>query len=251
MNIIPRSEWGARPPKFQRRLYTLRGGWFWHWLGYVYPEQMSDPQILRSVQRIHMDVNGWSDIAYNFAIGRDLGVYELRGYDIAGGATRYYNNTSMAIVFLVGPGEEPTPEMYQLAWELVATRPAIEDDVRGHKDVSATACPGPDIHAEIHNPQHQEPTMMTPEEAAYHVDWGYEHIIAVTPDPSGRQWWIDQLVAGTWTVNNMRWEFASVRFAADKAALEAVTSANPVAVDLAVVADQTYQLFMQDLARLR
>jgi len=39
---------------------------------------------MRAMQDHHMDVNGWADIGYNFAVGEDGRVYTGRGWTCVG-----------------------------------------------------------------------------------------------------------------------------------------------------------------------
>lgn len=252
VTIKSRASWGARPPKYRGQLSTTHNGWFWHWLGVGYPEHMSDEQILQSVQRFHMGTRGWSDIAYSFAVGRDGGAYELRGWDVAGGHTKGYNNSSMAIVFLIGEGESPTPAMFRTAYGIMAQRPEIKK-LRPHRAVGITACPGDEIAAEIDYPQYKDEVTMTPSEAEMAVAWAYGGILDRAPDDGGKKFWVNALVTGSHTEEDMRWEFVVVRLAADKAKLETVVDAGPGLVGPAVEAagKRAYQMFLDDLVALQ
>lgn len=254
LTIKSRSSWQARAPKYRRALSTTHNGWFWHWLGNGFPAAASDEQILQSIQRYHMDTKGWSDVAYSFAVGRDGDAYELRGWDIAGGHTQGYNSTSMAIVFLIGEGETPTPEMFRTAYAIMAMRPEITL-LRTHRSVGTTQCPGDDIAAEVTNPQHKDrPPMlstMTPSAAEIHVDEAYSGILGRKADATGRAFWIEKLTSGEWTLADMRHNFLVSRLAADKAVIEALskmTKGTPV--DTTVVAEQVYRMFLDDLIAL-
>lgn len=257
IEIIPREGWGAEPAKRTSKLWSTRDGWFFHWLGVGYPREMSDVQILQSVQRFHKYTRGWSDIAYSWAVGRDARAYECRGEGVAGGHTYGFNKTSYAIVFLIGQGEEPTPEMYRTAWALVAQIEAETDRVRGHRDVGSTFCPGNEIYDEIINQTFRDPGAepMTPEEANYHVNWGYDNILDRPADPEGEAFWTEQLVSGASTVNNMRWEMLIVRLAADKAAdkalAEQIDSVARVEIktgDIEVVARNIFYAELREIA---
>lgn len=252
MNINPRSSWNARAPKYQRALSTTHNGWFWHWLGKGFPEQASDEQILRSIQRYHMDTKGWSDVAYSFAVGREAEAYELRGWDIAGGHTQGYNNTSMAIVFLIGEGEVPTPEMFRTAYAIMAQRPEITL-VRPHREVRSTSCPGDEITSELATPQFKENNMQIPvtdnrNHRAY-VERLYSAVLDRAPDQGGLDYWTGGLEDGVFTQLGVLIEFLAVRFAADAAATKAVNT-DTKGIDPDVIAEQTYRLFLDDLSAL-
>ena len=253
MTIIPRSDLNLRPPKYRGRMHTFFNGWFWHWLGNGFPEQMSDKQILQSIQRYHMGTQEWSDVAYNYAVGREVDsagrsyAYELRGDMVSGGHTKGFNNTSMAVVFLIGEGETPTPAMFVAARQLMAdVRPS--DLLRSHRDVGNTQCPGDDIANEVLSLPKAD-TRMTPTQAQLHVDQAYDGLLGRIADASGGEFWTTALINGDWTIADMRFHFLVVRLAADKAAGEAVR-ADTKGLDPEVVAAQTYRLFLDNLVAL-
>ena len=175
ISIRSRSEWGARPPA--RALATapsLELAVIHHTdTSNAYSEWQVD-DILRSVQAYHMDVNGWDDIAYNFAIDRFGRAWEAR----AGGIRRaiigghaYGFNTSTTGVVVLGDYEStaPTAASVSAIGELVAWKfaqhqtpvtgsytyrsaanthfgpagtPVTLPRIVGHRDVRQTACPG-------------------------------------------------------------------------------------------------------------
>lgn len=169
-DIIPRDEWGARPPKTgPTRLTNFDEGWIGHWLGIGYASDKTDEEIMRLVQAFHQDDRGWNDFAYNFAIGRSARIFEGRGWGKRGAhaGTNAVNNRSMAIVFLIGQGETPTPDMYHAAEELLhegLDRGYDPNQFRPHSDVRSTQCPGPAITRWL-----KETTMPTPSDFEHHV----------------------------------------------------------------------------------
>jgi len=251
LTIEPRETWDALPPDFQAELASTHNGWFWHWLGNGYPPEMSNEQILQSVQRYHMLYKRWSDAAYSFAVGRDARAYEVRGWDVAGGHTRGYNNSSMAIVFLIGEGERPTPEMFATAYAIMAERPEITGP-RSHRDVGSTSCPGDDIASEVDNPQFKDlMTNYTYDQAATAIEGAYLAILGRTADQGGLDYWVDRIMNGV-SLESVRWAFVEVRLAADAERVAALAGAiqSTGGPDPEVVADQTYRLFLDDLIAL-
>ena len=252
MLITPRSEWQAMPPTYVRALSTTHNGWFWHWLGNAFPAQASDEQILRSIQRYHMSTKGWSDVAYSFAVGRSAKAYELRGWDVAGGHTRgyNYNNSSMAIVFLIGEGELPSPAMFRTAYAIMAMRPEITQ-LRSHRDVGPTSCPGDAIAAEVNNPLSKEQAM-TPTQADVIVERTYRVVLGRPGDAEGVKYWSDRLVNGL-SVTDMRWAFLEVRLAADDARMKVLSEMVPASGGPTpeVLAGQAYRMFLDDLVALQ
>lgn len=263
MSIIPRSKLPLVPPRHPRTLHWFGNGWFWHWLGNAYPEQMSDIQVLQSVQRYHMNAKGWSDIAYSIAVGREVDkngeakAYELRGTRTAGGHTNGYNNSSLAIVFLIGEGEKPTPAMFRKAWQIVQETSHVPDRVRSHRDVGTTACPGDAIAAEVKHQAYKEapPMSYTSTQAEAIVEREYKAILGRPSDPGGLAFWSRSLVEGL-SLESLRHEFLVVRLAADKAVTQALAAkvndnaAGARGGDAEVVAEQVYRLFLDDLQAL-
>ncbi|XP_023443319.1 peptidoglycan recognition protein 4 [Dasypus novemcinctus] len=65
---------------------------------------------LWELQTHHVHSNGWCDVAYNFLVGDDGGVYEGVGWNLRGRHTQGYNNVSLGFAFF-GPkeGHSPSP----------------------------------------------------------------------------------------------------------------------------------------------
>jgi hypothetical protein len=171
--IRPRSDWGAAPS----------GGASWlaadvgvavHWEGpYMGPyAQASVPSLLRGIQRYHQGTQGWADIAYNFVVDRFGGTWEGRGWNArsAANGTSSSNSNYLAVCYLGGQGDPFTAEaanaISALFQEHVARGGRAE--ITGHRDHTATACPGDEIYAWVHGtplaPQSQEDDL-TPEQA--------------------------------------------------------------------------------------
>lgn len=103
---------------------------------------------LQAWQNMHMDRNGWSDIAYQEAIDQSGNVYTLRGLKNrpAANGTTATNGTHGAILLIVGPGERPSPAMIDAVRRRVARHRRLfprSDHIDGHGDLKATTCPGP------------------------------------------------------------------------------------------------------------
>lgn len=122
-----------------------------HWGGYTDPSggQSSEEDILRGWQRYHIDGKGWTDIAYNFAVGNSGLSYRLRGINRSGATSGDYegdgipeNAEALAIVWIGGQGYGISPQAYQTMGRLV--RESKQALVIGHRQVKQTACPGND-----------------------------------------------------------------------------------------------------------
>lgn len=144
MDIVSRAEWGARPPDHQTTTDAVEA-WLHHTAGNAY-----GPAYMRGMQRFHMDVRGWSDIAYNFVVDpTDNVVYEGRGGGIRPGAQRGHNTGTLAIC-VMGDWRDraPDPSLLETLAELMVFlrsegwAPKYFDG--GHRDApgQSTSCPG-------------------------------------------------------------------------------------------------------------
>lgn len=111
----------------------------------------NEKRIVRSFQDYHMDTHGWNDIGYHFVIFATGNVYECRPVG-ARGAHCYNANDTTGFCFVMGPGDLPTQHMFDSFHELRKAYGVTR--YRGHKQVpgNATACPGPDLIAQLHLP---------------------------------------------------------------------------------------------------
>lgn len=153
MQMITRSEWGARQPRSTTALSTpVREIWIHHGAG-----PSTDPVAQwRGYQRLHMDDRGWSDIAYNFGIGRAGEILEGRGAARVGGGTGSPEDQRSYSVCFIGnfEVEHPTRQALTACAELLAA--LIDDQVLtrdftifGDRDTNATACPGRHLYARL------------------------------------------------------------------------------------------------------
>ncbi|XP_026314139.1 peptidoglycan-recognition protein SC2-like [Hyposmocoma kahamanoa] len=150
VQIITRAQWGARAPNSRTTLATpvpeviihhsFSPGACW--------SQSACATAMRSMQNHHMNTNGWADIGYNFAVGSDGLVYEGRGWTTQGAHAPAVNSRSIGIC-LIGNWSTTSPPAVQLT----ATQNLINMGMsngriqrahwlRGHRQVTATDCPG-------------------------------------------------------------------------------------------------------------
>lgn len=102
MTIVTREEWGAKPPKTP----TLFSGPS----PYVIIHHSYEPgacytakecqEAVQSIQELHQEVRGWSDVGYTFLIGGDGNVYEGRGFNVVGAHAPGYNDKSVGICLI-------------------------------------------------------------------------------------------------------------------------------------------------------
>jgi hypothetical protein len=147
-----RSEWGGRAPEARYRLDPLRvEGVALHWPGITKPIH-AVPDVmaaLRSWQRMHMDTNGWSDIAYQIAVDQAGNTYGLRGLRYRSGANgdADVNLRFGAFLLVVATRETPTPALIKTVRARVTAHRNLFPSSRrivGHRDIrpEPTACPG-------------------------------------------------------------------------------------------------------------
>jgi peptidoglycan recognition protein len=114
-----------------------------------------EARIMRRIDRIHAQVNGWSGFGYHFVVFQSGRVYEGRGWGRTGAHTVGVNEDSIGIAFAIdGDLYEPTAEAWAAAEELVARGVAdghLSADVRisGHRNHADKSCPGERIQPRI------------------------------------------------------------------------------------------------------
>lgn len=160
MKLVSRSAWGARayrqPSGGIQYSGSRRRGVKIHYLGGAYSDRAHDKcaAYVRSVQNLHMDTNGWSDIGYSFVVCTHGYVYEGRGLkrrNSANGNTTL-NDQDYAVLALVGSSglTEPTdPQLHGLrdAVEHCRNNGPAGTWIGGHRDGYPTACPGGPLYA--------------------------------------------------------------------------------------------------------
>lgn len=115
---------------------------------------------MRNIQDWHMDGNGWEDIGYSFLIGEDGRIYEGRGWGTIGAHTFGYNRNSIGIAFL-GTFTNRIPNnaainAIKLLMSCGVSLGYVKSDysIVGHRQTSATLCPGNDLFDEISTWKH-------------------------------------------------------------------------------------------------
>lgn len=159
VTYLPRSAWGARPTRGSTGLVRDQvEGTALHWPGMAKPisTQAGVASALRGWQDYHMDVRGWSDIAYQVAVDQAGRAWTLRGLNIRSGANgdADVNRRFGAILLVLAPGEQPSAAMKKTVQGVVADfRRWFPKGtaIKGHRDVrpDPTDCPGPLAYAAI------------------------------------------------------------------------------------------------------
>lgn len=158
MITTSRKEWGARAPKHALAPFPSKPkGIKWHYAGgAVSTVSLTDhnkcKEIIRQIQKFHMEGNGWSDFAYNYAvcsheviIGRGLSPKS------AANGNAKLNNEHYAVLILVGTAGvvQMNDAMKENAVELmqyIRTNGPCGNELKGHRDGYATDCPGASVY---------------------------------------------------------------------------------------------------------
>lgn len=138
-------------------------GYALHWPGMAKPIDATGAagqrrvcSALRGWQDYHMDVRGWSDIAYEAAVDQAGRKYTLRGLNIQSGANgnQDVNLRYGAILLVLAPGENPSAAMIatvkEVGGEFCRRYTGARKKPYGHRDVrprnsqgqQTTDCPG-------------------------------------------------------------------------------------------------------------
>lgn len=152
LTFVTRSQWRARNPSHVNTIPIPTPDLWLHHTGGA--ERGSEG--MRAIQDYHMDVKGWSDIAYSFVIDPITNwVYVGRGAGIQGAHTEGHNTTSHAIC-IMGNFEvmKPSDDLLRTIAELInygVEKGWWSKFTGGHRDASgaSTACPGKYLYAAI------------------------------------------------------------------------------------------------------
>lgn len=166
--LLPRTAWTSHDPVHP--LTLLYGpdvlGTACHWPGTTGP--IGDSGLAATARRLEGyrafhtappadGGRGWNDIAYNVAIDQGGRAFDLRGishWSAANGSVAT-NRRWIAVLFLIGPGEQPTAAALDtfrwLRSQVILKAYPAATKVLGHVDVrpEPTACPGPLLEAHI------------------------------------------------------------------------------------------------------
>ncbi|MFF7295300.1 peptidoglycan-binding protein [Streptomyces sp. NPDC008265] len=163
MKFVPRAEWGARASRYALAHIASTRGVKVHYEGSYVPATLAAPDAhsqcagrVRAIQAQHLadDEEDYSDIAYSAMVCPHGYVYEGRGAHRRTGAngSTGLNSAHYAVCAMVGNSglTEPTPaQLHGIrdAIEWLRKAGAAGDEIRGHRDGYATACPGPALYA--------------------------------------------------------------------------------------------------------
>lgn len=157
--LHPRSDW-TTVPAADANPFTDASveGSTTHWNGPAVPlSALTDPRsYLEAVRRYHVGTNGWSDIAYNYAVDQRGDIWVLRGMEhkSAANGNADLNTRYLAILGIIGDGQAPTPAMLAGFREVIRMQRerypgAVAINGHGQIDPTSVPCPGPDLTAAL------------------------------------------------------------------------------------------------------
>lgn len=128
-----------------------------------------------AVHTYHRDKNNWAGIAYHYYIRLDGKIYEGRPENWNGGHTRDYNYNSIGICFEGNFDEREMPDVQiqagrQLIADIVSRYEGIQ--IKLHKELNATACPGENFPLEELLKADEEPADYAREACRKAIDKG-------------------------------------------------------------------------------
>jgi hypothetical protein len=187
--------WGDLPPSELEPGYTPTQIDISHALVHhtVTANEPANPaQVIRQIWDWHVNDNGWLDIGYNFLVDHEGTIYQgrynpnLEQTDVQGAHAGSANSQSVGIALLgqFEPGAQPAPGQPQalaldalvktIGWRFTQNGIGSQSSgfiagnylpvISGHRDVSATACPGenlyrllPDIRSSVETGESEPP----------------------------------------------------------------------------------------------
>jgi hypothetical protein len=170
--IRSRAAWGANERLRTRRptFGTVRAGFVHHTVNTNGYGRADVPAIIRGIYAFHTQVNGWSDIGYNFLVDRFGRIWEGRAggpaRDVIGAHTLGFNDVAFAMSAIGNfQTAQPSPAMVRAFGRLMGWKLGINNvragDMRqflhrrsfraisGHRDAGATLCPGVHLYKRI------------------------------------------------------------------------------------------------------
>ncbi|XP_055551516.1 peptidoglycan-recognition protein SC2-like [Wyeomyia smithii] len=154
--IINRAGWGARAANTPQ-LPNRPAPWvvMHHTAGAHCTTDAACAQQMRNIQNWHMNGNGWSDIGYNWCIGENGAAYEGRGWGRQGAHAPGYNDRSVGMCVMgTFTNVIPNAAARNAAQQLISCGVSLGHIsgsywLIGHRQATATACPGNAFFNEI------------------------------------------------------------------------------------------------------
>ena len=145
VDIISRSDWGARAPRsVSRTTWSARTGFTTHY------SAGPRSQTVKQIQNFHMDGRGWSDVAYNFLVKDGL-VYEGRGWLVVGAHAAPHNTSHIGVCVIGSDGDATDADKaaVRALYDEANRRSGRTLSKTWHGGLSgqSTECPGADLRA--------------------------------------------------------------------------------------------------------
>ncbi|MEQ8475694.1 N-acetylmuramoyl-L-alanine amidase [Fulvivirga sp.] len=170
---IDQSDWraGLQAPNFSRSFSDVEHVIIHHSAGSNTSTNFT--QVVRDIYLYHTEVNGWSDIGYNYLIDREGTIYKGRDPDdgeqdnVIGAHFCGKNSGTMGICLLgnfeevnIAPSEKAIESLIELtSWKLIKEsldpfssaihRGEQLNTVAGHRDGCSTLCPGTNTYVQL------------------------------------------------------------------------------------------------------
>ncbi|XP_069499108.1 peptidoglycan recognition protein 1-like [Ambystoma mexicanum] len=148
-NIISRSQWGAQRVNCHRAMATpVANVVIHHSAGPACSNRAHCTRVVKGIQNYHINSQKWCDIGYSFIVGEDGSVFEGRGWNNVGAHAPAMNSRSIGICVLgTFTSRIPSSAALNAVQSLIrcgVSRGYIRSNyaLKGHRNVSATACPG-------------------------------------------------------------------------------------------------------------
>lgn len=133
---IARSSWGARPPRRPAEVLRPTFAVVHHTTGRNDYAPHDVPALLREIQDLHMESNGWDDIGYNLVVDRFGRVFA--GRSGIGAHARGHNGRALGIALLGDFSHAPPSPAAQRALREAGGALALV----AHRELDDTECPG-------------------------------------------------------------------------------------------------------------
>jgi hypothetical protein len=151
--IVPRRTWTTAPvrsnhdPMGRITRITLH-----HTGEHLADTGLDEGEILRRIERYHVDTKGWAAIGYHLLVGRDGRIWEGRPRTCQGAHVTDHNPGNLGITVL-GDFSDTRPRSAQLSG-LKNALDALSKEygvahraILAHRDLGVTACPGDALYA--------------------------------------------------------------------------------------------------------
>jgi hypothetical protein len=171
MKLVTRANWGARPSRYELAYIASTGGVKIHYEGTYVPKSLAAPGAhttcagrMRDIQAAHLANRreNYSDIAYNAVVCPHGTMFEGRGPHRQTGANgnQALNRAHYAVCAMLGASGLVVPPDAMLdglvdaiAW--LRNNGSAGNEVLGHRDGKATACPGDPLYRWVHAGAHR------------------------------------------------------------------------------------------------